>query len=121
MISLTNRRCAVVETLKVFSAKWKPCILSFLFKGNLRYGELQRLIPDISRKMLTQHLKELHADGLIERKSFATIPPKVEYAISEKGKRLQAVFRELNRWGIDNLVDVCPAEEMIANNNENGN
>ena len=52
-----NKRCAVIETLKVFSAKWKPCILSFLFKGNMRYGELQRLIPDISRKMLTQHLK----------------------------------------------------------------
>ena len=109
-----NKRCAVIETLKVFSAKWKPCILSFLFKGNMRYGELQRLIPDISRKMLTQHLKELYADGLIERKSFPTIPPRVEYAISEKGKALQAVFRELNRWGVENLAHVCSTEEMTT-------
>lgn len=114
MIMDPNRRCAVIETLKIFSAKWKPCILSFLFKENRRYGELQRLIPNISRKMLTQHLKELHEDGLIERKSYPTIPPKVEYAISEKGQSLQSVFRELNRWGIENLKDVCSTEEMIS-------
>ena len=109
-----NKRCAVIETLKVFSAKWKPCILSYLFKSDRRYGELHRLIPDISRKMLTQHLKELHRDGLIERKSFPTIPPKVEYTISEKGKRLQSVFKELNRWGVENLSGVCSTEEMTS-------
>ena len=114
MIMDPNQRCAVIETLKVFSAKWKPCILSFLCKRNMRYGELQRLIPNISRKMLTQHLKELYHDGLIERKSFPTIPPKVEYAISEKGKSLQSVFRELNRWGVENLTNVCSTEEMTS-------
>ncbi|MDN5212697.1 helix-turn-helix domain-containing protein [Fulvivirgaceae bacterium BMA12] len=109
-----KQRCAVIETLKVFSAKWKPCILSYLFTESKRYGELQRLIPNISRKMLTQHLKELCADGLIERKPFPTIPPKVEYVISEKGKSLQPVFRVLNTWGVNNLDNVCSTEEMIA-------
>ena len=109
-----NQRCAVIETLKVFSAKWKPCILSYLFIGNKRYGELQRMIPNISRKMLTQHLKELCADGLIERKPFPTIPPKVEYAISEKGRSLQPVFKVLNGWGVKNLENVCSTEEMTS-------
>lgn len=114
MITDTNRRCAVIETLKVFSAKWKPCILSFLFNGDKRYGELQRLIPNISRKMLTQHLKELCEDGLIERKPFPTIPPKVEYTITNKGKSLQPLFNHLNMWGLKHLGNVSSIEEMIS-------
>ena len=109
-----EKRCAVIETLKKISAKWKPCILCYLMKGDKRYGELHRLIPNISRKMLTQHLKELQMDGLINRKSFPVIPPKVKYSLTEKGRSLEMVLLSLENWGMENLYEVHSIADMVA-------
>ncbi len=110
----SEKKCAIIETLKIFSAKWKPCILCYLLEGSKRYGELHRLIPNISRKMLTQHLKELQKDGLVSRKSYLVIPPKVEYSLTEKGRSLEMVLLSLENWGIENLKDVNSVPEMLA-------
>ena len=108
------RKCAVIETLRLISAKWKPCILCQLMESTKRYGKLLRIIPNISRKMLTQHLRELERDGLITRRVFASVPPRVEYAMTDKGKSLWPVFQTLEFWGLANLEEVNSIEEMLS-------
>ncbi len=107
-------RCAVIEALKIFSAKWKPCILCYLLNGEKRYGDLLSLIPNISKKMLTEHLKALEIDGLIHREIYPEMPPKVIYSLTEKGKSLEPVLRSLESWGLEHFAGVQSIDEMIA-------
>lgn len=109
-----QERCSVTETLKLLSAKWKPCIISYLMHGEKRYGELLKLIPNINKKMLTQHLKDLEDHGLINRDSYPVIPPKVVYSLSEKGEKLVPLMYEIERWGLTNLEGTKPIAEMVS-------
>jgi len=83
----------------VIGGKWKSVILWHLKRGGRRSGELQRLIPGITRKMLTQQLRELERDGVVSRKVFGVVPPKVEYSLSEYGRTLRPLLEELCDWG----------------------
>ena len=94
------QNCAVVRTVGYIGGKWKPCILIRLLNGPVRFGKLAMLIPDISRKILTQQLKELEEDGLIIRKSYNEKPPRVEYELSNLGKTLIPVLKAMYDWGI---------------------
>ena len=78
--------CPVTRTMSFIGGKWKPIILYYLSQQTMRYGKLRMYIPAISSKMLTQELKELEQLGLIERKEFKEIPPRVEYSLTKKGK-----------------------------------
>ena len=78
-----------------------------------RYFELMRLIPNITKKMLTEHLKDLESDGLIRREVFPSIPPQVTYYITTKGKSLEDIFVTLSDWGISHLENVHSMEEML--------
>lgn len=92
--------CAVVRTINYIGGKWKPVILIRLFYGNrVRFGKFTMLIPDISRKILTQQLKELEEDGLILRHEFLEKPPRVEYELSERGKTLIPILQAMSDWG----------------------
>ncbi|TDK47942.1 winged helix-turn-helix transcriptional regulator [Algoriphagus formosus] len=91
--------CPVSATLKVFGGKWKPLILYFISVDVNRFGQLQRMMPECSKRMLTNQLRELERDGLINREVFAEIPPKVIYTLTEKGESLRPIFRELSKWG----------------------
>lgn len=97
--------CPVSSTLKVFGGKWKPLILYFISVDVNRFGQLQRMIPDCSKRMMTKQLRELESDGLIHRKVFAEVPPKVIYTLTEKGVSLRPIFRELSKWGIKNVLE----------------
>lgn len=90
--------CSLVHTMNVIGNKWKPIILYLLSNGSLRFGMLNALIPTISKKVLTNQLKELESDGLIFRESFAEIPPRVEYSLTEKSKGLMPVLKNLSAW-----------------------
>ena len=92
--------CGVEETLKVIGGKWKLIILYHLFQGTCRFGELRRLIPGITQKMLTYQLRELERDKVIKRKVYAQVPPKVEYSLTELGLSLKDVLDFMNRWGV---------------------
>lgn len=98
--------CGLDAVLVLIGAKWKPLILYHLAYGTLRYGELRRLIPAISNKMLIQQLKELHADGAIERFDYQEIPPKVEYSLSPFGRSLANALAPLCAWGTEHMQEV---------------
>ncbi|EDM34228.1 hypothetical protein PBAL39_17374 [Pedobacter sp. BAL39] len=90
--------CPIVKTMRYIGGKWKPIILARIEPGNVRFGRLTVQIPDISRKILTQQLKELEADGLILRHSYNEKPPRVEYELSAVGKTLIPVLTAMNEW-----------------------
>jgi DNA-binding HxlR family transcriptional regulator len=97
--------CPVSSTLKVFGGKWKPLILYFISVDVNRFGLLQKMMPDCSKRMMTKQLRELEKDGLVHRKVFAEVPPKVIYTLTEKGESLRSVFSALSQWGIANILE----------------
>lgn len=83
----------------MIGGKWKPIILWQLgSRGTLRFGELRKRIPNATQKMLTQQLRELEADGLVLRQAHPEVPPKVEYSLTERGKRLVPILENLSAW-----------------------
>lgn len=89
----------VVETLKLLERRWKLLILFHLFDGKVqRYSDLEKLIPDVSQKMLAQQLRKLEEDGIVSRKVYPQIPPKVEYRLTEWGQALCPVLDGLLKW-----------------------
>lgn len=91
--------CAVELAVDVIGGKWRPVILAHLKEGVRRYGELHRLIPDMSEKMLAQRLRELQSDGLVERIDHQSKPAHVEYRLTEEGWSLAPVLQALYDWG----------------------
>ncbi|HDR7773013.1 TPA: helix-turn-helix transcriptional regulator [Bacillus paranthracis] len=89
----------VEATLEVIGRKWKVVILCHLKKGTKRTSELKRLMPGITQKMLTQQLRELEEDGVIQRKVYDQVPPKVEYSLTDYGSSLGAILDSLCTWG----------------------
>jgi len=94
----------VDATLDKIGGKWKVLILWHLHPSIHRSGELKRLIPGITQKMLTQQLRELEQDGLITRKIYAEVPPRVEYALTGRGRTLEPVLNLLCQWGTEHVL-----------------
>jgi DNA-binding HxlR family transcriptional regulator len=91
--------CPVKLTAEVIGGKWKPLILFYLERGTHRFSQLQRLIPSTTKKMLTKHLRELERDGLVHRKVFAQVPPRVEYSLTRHGQSLRPILVSMSAWG----------------------
>jgi DNA-binding HxlR family transcriptional regulator len=91
--------CAVEATLDLIDGKWKGVILYHLQGGRRRFGELRQRMPSITQRMLTKQLRALEQDGLIVRKVYAEVPPRVEYSLSEVGESLRPVIDILKAWG----------------------
>ncbi|MBC1273807.1 winged helix-turn-helix transcriptional regulator [Listeria booriae] len=98
---------SVEATLEVIGGKWKCVILCHLTHGKKRTSELKRLIPSITQKMLTQQLRELEHDGIINRIVYNQVPPKVEYELSEYGKSLESILTALCNWGDVHIERMC--------------
>ena len=92
-------RCGIDVTLAVVGGKWKASILWHLAQQTMRFSGLQRQFPDITRKMLTQQLRELEADGLVHREVFRQVPPKVEYSLTDKGRSIHPILELMCDWG----------------------
>ena len=98
MEDVTNKKCPIIYALSIIGQKWKLPILWYLHeKENTRYNELKRRIPGITNIMLTKSLRELEEAGLVSRKVYETIPPKVEYALTESGQELLPTLNRLPR------------------------
>jgi DNA-binding HxlR family transcriptional regulator len=95
----SNPAQAVEVALRVVGGKWKGLIVWHLKDGCQRYGMLRRLIPQVTEKVLIRQLRELEADGIITRTDYQTVPPKVEYNLSEYGQNLLPVLGVLCQWG----------------------
>jgi len=91
--------CPVEVTLGAIGGKWKSLILWHLQDNIRRFAELRRMVPGITQKMLTQQLRELEADGLIVRKVYAQVPPKVEYSLSDHGETIRPLLWAMCKWG----------------------
>ncbi|MFC4401975.1 winged helix-turn-helix transcriptional regulator [Gracilibacillus xinjiangensis] len=90
--------------LTVIEGKWKLIILCHLEReGTKRFGELKKMIPNITQKMLTNQLRELEHDGLVHREVYPVVPPKVEYSLTEQGQHLLPILHKLEDWGRDFL------------------
>jgi DNA-binding HxlR family transcriptional regulator len=98
-------KCPVTATLTLIGGKWKPIILYCLKSDTRRFGELAARIPNLSRKVLTEQLKELELDGLVIREQFNEIPPRVEYSLSELGRSLSPVLNEMEKWGVEKIFN----------------
>jgi DNA-binding HxlR family transcriptional regulator len=98
--------CGLDAALFVLGGKWKPLILFHLAHGTRRYGELRRAIGSVSDKVLIQQLKELQADGIIDRFDYGEIPPKVEYSLTAFGRTLGKALAPLCEWGTKYSGDV---------------
>jgi DNA-binding HxlR family transcriptional regulator len=90
--------CPVEATLDIIGGKWKSIILFRVLEETRRFNELRRLVPNLTQRMLTNQLRELESDGLIARKVYAQVPPKVEYSITDLGKTLEPVLLALTQW-----------------------
>lgn len=86
-------------TLKVIGGKWKPLLMWLIAQETMRFNELQKSMPGVTQKMLTQQLRELEADGLVQRTVYPVVPPKVEYSLTEYGKTLEPVLKAMATWG----------------------
>ncbi len=99
--------CPVVYSLSKIGDRWKLLIIHYIKKGHNRYSTLQKVIPDISRQTLTNKLRELEDDGILDRVVYAEVPPKVEYNITDMGMSLNPIISEMSKWG---LQFVTPTE-----------
>ena len=99
---MNHMDCPINRTLEVIGGKWKPIILHFIAQAPRRTGELGRLIPQVSGKMLTQQLRELERDGVIKRKVYRQVPPKVEYLLTPVGETLKPIMDAMCAWGREN-------------------
>ena len=96
-------QCPLEVTMEIIGGKYKGVIIGHLINKTLRYNELQKLISHATPKMLIQQLKELEADGIIERKVYPVVPPKTEYSLTKRGETLIPAIIELNKWGMNYL------------------
>ena len=93
--------CPVEVTLMLISDRWKVLILRDLISGTKRFGELKKSIGSISQKVLTSNLRSMEEDGLLTRKVYAEVPPRVEYTLTELGKSLQPILLAMQQWGLE--------------------
>ncbi|HET9358161.1 MAG TPA: helix-turn-helix domain-containing protein [Vicinamibacterales bacterium] len=91
--------CPIETTLEVLGGKWKGMVLHRLIFGTRRFNELRRLLPHVTQRMLTRQLRELERDGVIRRRVYAEVPPRVEYSLSEFGLSLKPILLMMGDWG----------------------
>ncbi|WP_411880886.1 winged helix-turn-helix transcriptional regulator [Polaromonas sp. YR568] len=98
--------CGLNATLRIISGKWKPLVLFFLRDGSKRYGELKRLIPGVSHKVLIQQLKDLEADQVLARTDYQEVPPRVDYTLTPLGRGLADAILPLCTWGSEHMAEM---------------
>ncbi|MGH3501029.1 MAG: winged helix-turn-helix transcriptional regulator [Nocardioidaceae bacterium] len=116
-IATASDDCMVEAATEVLGGKWKLVILRHLLPGTRRFGELRRAIPGVTARMLTRQLRELEADGLVQRTVYAQVPPKVEYSLTPIGASLREITDRLEEWGhwYRNQVSQPNTHTVLAN------
>lgn len=111
-ISCSNYQCEIELTLEILSGKWKALIIWNLHLHDIiRYNEFRRLIPSITQKMLTQQLKDLEKYGIVSRTVYPSVPPTVEYRLTETGLELIPIMEAMDQWGKKYVKEYNKTEE----------
>jgi DNA-binding HxlR family transcriptional regulator len=113
-----STNCPVRDVIDVISGKWSSLLMTALAEQPYRFGELRRLVPDISQRMLTQTLQELQRDGYVHREVFPTKPPGVEYSLTELGRSMFEALHVLLQWAEDNYDAVTAARDDFDSERE---
>lgn len=95
----TENICTIEGIMSVIGGKWSMIIIYHLFEGKKRFKELERSIPEINTRMLVKELKNLEAHQVVKREAFATVPPTVEYSLTDSGRELEPIILNLYQWG----------------------
>jgi len=103
--------CSMTRTMAAIGNKWKPIIVYTIAKKKVRFGQLAAFMPLISRKVLTEQLKELEEDSILLRESFNELPPRVEYSLTEKGLALLPILDEMCKWNNRYNKKACKPEK----------
>jgi DNA-binding HxlR family transcriptional regulator len=106
--------CGLEAALDVVGGKWKVLVLWHLASGPRRFGELRRLVAGISEKMLIQQLREMQADGVVARKDFQEVPPRVEYALTPFGVSLKESLKPLCDWGQRHMNRIAATKSAVV-------
>jgi len=106
--------CGLEAALAVVGGKWKPIVLWRLAPGPIRFGELRRSVNGISEKMLIQQLREMESDGIVARKDYQEIPPRVEYSLTEFGISLAVALRPLCDWGREHMSRIEKSRSEVG-------
>lgn len=93
-----NSQCPVTRAIGTIGNKWKPIIINVLNDRKLRFGQLDAIIPHITRKVLTEQLKEMEEDGIIQRVAYKELPPRVEYSLTVKGRDFLPILAQIKAW-----------------------
>ena len=100
----SEKKCSLKDVLDIIGGKWAMPIIYHLSKGKMRFKELERSIEGINTRMLVKELKNMEANGILNREVFATVPPTVEYTLTNKGEKLLPSIRSLYSWGQEFIV-----------------
>jgi len=95
----TDKECSVVKTLRVVGSKWTILIIRDLLKGTLRFGQLRKSLAGVSPKTLSERLKSLEKEGVVTKKIYPEVPPRVEYTLTRRGKGLAKIIDSMREWG----------------------
>ena len=101
---VNGKKCSIKDVLEIIGGKWAMPIIYVLSKGKLRFKELERSIQGINTRMLVKELKNMEVNGIITRTAFATVPPTVEYTLTEKGEKLLPSIHALYTWGQEHIM-----------------
>lgn len=94
-----SEECSEVYAASIIGGQWSLVICSWLLQGKMRFGELKKSIPNVSERMLTMQLRKLENEGVVNRKVYAEVPPRVEYELTEIGYELRPIIRQMEDWG----------------------
>jgi DNA-binding HxlR family transcriptional regulator len=117
-MKIDTERCPVDQAIELVGGKWKSLILWRLSAGTLRFGQLQRVIPQVTQRMLTLQLRELESAGLVQRTVYPDVPPKVEYALTGLGRSVVPVLESLGRWVQDHTSELRAVSAAKAQTHE---
>lgn len=106
LTKLEPKSGCIASAMQIIGNKWTALILRDLFAGPKRFGELEKSVGDINPRTLSQRLDDLEAHGIITKKSFAEVPPRIEYTLTEKGEDLLPILKQMAAWG-DKYYDAC--------------
>jgi DNA-binding HxlR family transcriptional regulator len=107
------------QLLDIIADKWRPLVIYTLGQGTKRYSDLQKQLPGITKKMLTQTLRRLESDGLLTRKVFPVVPPKVEYDLTELGHAFREPIKNLCQWAIGHTAELKAVQRNRLRNAKN--